>query len=82
MIPEIDIWRCAQLMVRRYGNDAANRANARAGELIEKGETAGGAVWQRIWGAIERLQNQVPVGPLHLAPAGKGRWTRRQDLNL
>ena len=65
MIPEIDIWRCAHLMVRQYGHEAANQADARAGDLIEKGDTAGGAVWQRIRAAVEQYQNRSPDGPIH-----------------
>lgn len=65
MIPEIDIWRCAQLMVRQYGQNTGNQADERAGELIEKGDPAGGAVWQHIRQAIEQLQNRTPDGSVH-----------------
>ncbi len=30
MIPEIDIWRAAHLMIRQHGEDAAPQADARA----------------------------------------------------
>ena len=33
MIPEIDIWRSAQLMIRQYGDAAVSEADARATAL-------------------------------------------------
>jgi hypothetical protein len=32
VIPDIDIWRAAQLLVKRYGDDAAIQAGMRADE--------------------------------------------------
>ena len=65
MIPEIDIWRSAQLIIQQYGCDAQNQAERCAYAMIEKGDNEGGAVWQRIQGAIEELQNQSPIRPVH-----------------
>lgn len=65
MIPEIDIWRTAQLMIRQHGAAAADKADRSAGDLIEQGNHAGGAVWQRIRAAIEQLQQDNPSGPVH-----------------
>jgi len=41
MIPDIDIWRCANMMMKRYGRDAALEAAQRADALIEKGDMGG-----------------------------------------
>ena len=37
MIPEIDIWRAAQLMLKRYGDKALEESVARADELVAAG---------------------------------------------
>ena len=65
MISEIDIWRSAQLMIQQHREDAAHQADARASDLIERGDHAGGAVWRRIRQAIDQLQNDTPNGPAH-----------------
>ncbi len=65
MIPDIDIWRSAQLMIRQYGDAAVSEADARASALNEQGDSAGGAVWRRIREAIDQLQNDTSVGPAH-----------------
>ena len=65
MIPEIDIWRAAHLMIRQHPEDASHQAEARAGVLIEQGDSAGGLVWRRIREAIDQLQNDTSVGPAH-----------------
>ncbi len=65
MIPEIDVWRLAQLMIRQYGDAAVSEARARATDLTEQGDFAGGLVWRRIREAIDQLQNDTPNGPAH-----------------
>ena len=65
MIPEIDIWRVANLMMKRYG-DAAMAESARlAEELADNGDLAGVAVWLRVLDAIRQLAITTPLGPLH-----------------
>ena len=44
MIPEIDIWRAAQLMLKRYGDKALEESAARADELAGRPEMMKG--WQ------------------------------------
>ncbi len=63
MIPEIDIWCAAHLMIRQHREDASHQADARVGVLIEQGGSAGGAVWRRLREAIDKLQNDTPNGP-------------------
>ena len=48
MIPDIDIWRSAALMVNNYGDEAATEAAACAGEHFAKGELEAQRVWMRI----------------------------------
>ena len=43
MIPNIDIWRVANLMLTRYGEEAMLEAAERAHELAEDGDRAGAA---------------------------------------
>ena len=52
MIPEIDIWRVANLMLKRYGNNAELGSVRRVAELWDDGDPAGVAVWGRIIDAI------------------------------
>jgi hypothetical protein len=64
MIPEIDIWRAAQLMVKRYG-DRPSRKAARADELAAAGDDNGVATWRRISVAVTGLANMTPRGAPH-----------------
>ena len=65
MIPEIDIWRAAQLMLKRYGDEALKESAARADELLAAGDDNGAAGWRRITFAVAQLANTTPPGPVH-----------------
>ena len=65
MIPEIDIWRAANLMLKRYGDKALDESAARADELEAQDNHSGAAVWRRITDAVGQLQNNTPTGPVH-----------------
>ena len=39
MIPDLDLWRAAQVMVKCYGKDAATEAAMRPDELLDQGMT-------------------------------------------
>ena len=65
MIPEIDIWRVANLMVTRYGDAAKVESAKRAEELAAEGDLAGVAVWLRVIDAIKQLAITTPPGPVH-----------------
>jgi hypothetical protein len=65
MIPEIDIWRVANLMLKRYGDKAAAESAKRVEELAADGDSAGAAVWRRVADAIGQLANTTPTGPIH-----------------
>jgi hypothetical protein len=65
MIPEIDIWRAAVLMIRRYGDEARSESTNRADELATAGDDAGAAIWHRIEDAVEKLASTTPSGLAH-----------------
>jgi hypothetical protein len=65
VIPEIDIWRVANLMLKRYGDEAETESERRAEELWEVGDATGVAVWRRVTGAVRQLVNITPPGPVH-----------------
>ena len=61
MIPDRDIWRAANLLIREHGADAEIVAARRADEMLERGDRDGQLVWLRIGRAIVELQ-AVPMG--------------------
>jgi hypothetical protein len=65
VIPEIDIWRAANLMLKRYGDKTVEESAARADELAAQDDYKGEAVWRRITDAVGQLANRTPAGPLH-----------------
>jgi len=68
--PEIDIWRAANLMLKRYGEKALEESAARADELAAQDDYNGAAVWRRITDAVGQLANQTP--PVRCTDRGKG----------
>ena len=62
MIPDLDIFRSANILVRRHGRDAPIHAAMRADAMLDKGDLNGYAVWKRILRAVEELQRAEP-GP-------------------
>jgi len=64
VIPEIDIWRAAALMLKRYGEKALEESTSRVDELATAGDDDGVA-WRRISDAVGQLVNTTPPGPLH-----------------
>lgn len=60
MIPDIDIWRTAKLLIDKHGADAPIQAAMRADELMAAGDMDGRAIWFRIVRAIEELQATAP----------------------
>jgi hypothetical protein len=65
VIPEIDIWRAANLMVKRYGDKALEESSTRVDELTAAGDHDGTDTWRRISAAVAQLANNTPPGPLH-----------------
>ena len=60
-ISDPDIWRAAQLLIERHGEDAAIAAAQRADELAKEGDLDGGAVWGSILQVVEDLQRVKPI---------------------
>jgi hypothetical protein len=56
LIPDLDIYRAAKLLVDGHGEDAPIRAAERADELLESGDIQGAVIWRSILAAIEELQ--------------------------
>ena len=57
MVSDLDIFRSAQVLLKRHGADAPVEAAMRADELLEKGDLDGYAVWKRVsqrWGKLRR----------------------------
>ena len=60
MIPDLDIYRSAQVLVKHHGPDAPIHAAMRADAVLDKGDLDGVAVWKRILRAVEELQETAP----------------------
>ncbi len=48
MIADLDIYRSAQVLVKRHGEDASIEAAMRADAMLKKGDLDGYAVWKRV----------------------------------
>ena len=55
MIPDLDIYRTANLLVKQHGRDAQIEAAMRADALLEAGDIEGCAVFKRVLKAVEEL---------------------------
>jgi hypothetical protein len=64
MVPEADIWRAANLLIREHGDGAEITAARRAEEMLDQGDRDGQRVWQRIRRAVVELQAR-PMGLVH-----------------
>ncbi len=62
MIPDLDIYRTANILVKQHGQDAPIHAAMRADAMLDKGDLDGCAVWKRVLRAVEELQRAGP-GP-------------------
>ncbi len=63
MIPDLDIYRSANLLVKHHGQDAPIHAAMRADAMLDKGDLDGAAVWKRIVKAVEKLlSKERPAG--------------------
>ena len=59
MTPEIDIWRAANPMLKRYCDKALEESAARADELAAQDDHNGAATWRRITDAVTQLSNKI-----------------------
>ena len=65
MIPDLDIYRAANVIIKQYGQDAPTHAATRADATQEAGDVDGYAVWKRILRAVEMLQRVEPEARVH-----------------
>ena len=61
MIPDLDIYRSANLLVKRHGEDAPIEAAMRADALLDAGDLDGLAVWRQIVAAVNEIQREEPL---------------------
>jgi hypothetical protein len=64
-LPDLDIYRSANLLVKRHGEDAPIHAAMRADAMLEAGDLDGYAVWRRVLRAVEELQEVEPGTRVH-----------------
>jgi hypothetical protein len=62
MVSGLDIYRAANLLIRRHGSDARIEASRMIDRMFELGDAEGLALWRRIRNAVEVLQ--APPGRL------------------
>ena len=62
MIPDLDIWRAANLLIQRHGEDAEIVAAQRADQMLERGDPESERVSLRIRQAVSELQ-ATPTAP-------------------
>jgi len=60
MIPDIDIYHSANVLVKQRGEDAPIHAAMRADAMLDISDLGGHAVWKRILRAVEELQGTEP----------------------
>ncbi len=61
LIPDLDIYRAANALVKRHGEDAPIHAAMKADAMLDKGDLDGAAVWKRIVKAVEALRRDSPA---------------------
>ncbi len=61
MIPDLDIYRSANVLIRTHGEDAAIEAAKHADAMLEKGDLEGLAAWKRILAATEEIRRTEPA---------------------
>jgi len=61
MVDDPDIWRAANLLLKRHGADAALVAARRSHELHKASDGEGSAIWERIMDAIGELSRTKPA---------------------
>jgi hypothetical protein len=63
MIPELDIWRAATLLIQQHGSEAEIVAAQRADLMLERGDLDGQQLWMRIGRTVVELQAPVTGKP-------------------
>ncbi len=60
MIPDLDVYRSANLLVKQHYEGAPIHAAMRADAMLEAGDPDGYAVWKQILRAVGELQQKQP----------------------
>ncbi len=72
MIPDLDIYRSAQVLVKQHGEDPPIRAAIRADAMLEAGDLDGCAVWRRVLRAVTAAVRVFVVGYYRAAATEDG----------
>ena len=63
MTSDLDIYRTANTLIKKHGDEAPIHAAMRADEMLEAGDLDGLAVWKRVLKAVDELLNEdIPDG--------------------
>jgi len=62
MIPEIDIWRAANLLIRRHGVNAELEAAKRADLMLDRGDDKGRLLWRGLGGRSKLYRRRRLAG--------------------
>ncbi len=60
MLTDLEIYRAANQLLMRYGEDAGIEAAKRVDAMLEADEFEGQRVWKRILKAVDELQRDKP----------------------
>lgn len=64
-IPDIDIYRTANELVKRRGDDALAYAERQLSAIEAKGDADGATIWRRVMTAIMDLWREEPGGAVN-----------------
>jgi hypothetical protein len=78
MVDDPDIWRAANLMLKRHGADAEVAAAMRADELLARGDVEGCSVWKRILVAVRELSRTAPAEGERVTDANRATATSKR----
>ncbi len=65
MISDLGVYRGANVLVKRHGEDAPIHAAMRADAMLDKDDLDGYAAWKRILRAVEELRRTEPAARMH-----------------
>jgi hypothetical protein len=60
-VTELDIWRSANILLKRHSAEAVFIATKRADALLDQGDVQGCSAWLRIAKAIIELERKEPA---------------------
>ena len=66
MPTDIDIYRAANLLIERYGEDAPIHVAMSADKMMAKGDLDGFAVWKLVMKAVDELEGKERLGSAKL----------------